>query len=424
MENEGWGRKAVELSECIFYTGGLEAEIPNQVVARDAVDELFTHSDGVSAPFFQELKQLGIRLPEPPIRVVSLTPGPIEIPFLLDGARAFASDMRRLLPSFVEETGLFYYVNGRIQGIVSTKNQSATRRLYDGLHSLVCRDPTERKPHAAISNCYGSLSDISRACDENQEALQFERFLTKPIEVIVQPRDFFLYGIAFRQDRDEDIFGTLSQRICNAMIMDDRSRGHRTLDETLDYMVDRFPRVSGVHMRTLRFCHALELTLVGADLIDRLFVQEFHLLQEVIEADNEALLRDTFHRKLDEIYDYAAERKQLRHGAQMGRVAAYIDGNLTDAMLSIPTIAENFGMTEEKLSAAFRSYFQETIPNYIHQRRVAYIKKQLLDTKKPIREISLDAGYVSLATMNRAFCRLEGISPGQYRTKHRKLREP
>ena len=102
MENERWGRKAVELSECIFYTGGLEAEIPNPVVARDAVDELFTHSDGVSAPFFQELKQLGIRLPEPPIRVVSLTPSPIEIPFLLDGARAFASDMRRLLPSFVE----------------------------------------------------------------------------------------------------------------------------------------------------------------------------------------------------------------------------------------------------------------------------------------------------------------------------------
>ena len=97
----------MELSECIFYTGGLEAEIPNPVVARDAIDELFTHSDGVSAPFFQELEQLGIRLPEPPIRVVSLTPGPIEIPFLLDGARAFAADMRRLLPTFVEETGLF-----------------------------------------------------------------------------------------------------------------------------------------------------------------------------------------------------------------------------------------------------------------------------------------------------------------------------
>lgn len=98
----------------------------------------------------------------------------------------------------------------------------------------------------------------------------------------------------------------------------------------------------------------------------------------------------------------------------MNRIAAYIDGNLTDAMLSIPTIAESFGMTEEKLSSAFRSYFQETIPNFIHQRRVTYIKRQLLETKKPVWEISLDAGYVSLATMNRAFYRLEGISPGQY----------
>lgn len=414
----------MELSQCIFVTGGLNADMPDLALARDAIDELFTHSDGVSGPFFRELDQLGVPLPEPPVRVVSLTPSPSETPFTMASARNFAADMAEQLPKRLKADGLFYYVNSRVQGVVSTRNREDTQVLYDALQELVGRNPVGQRPHAAISNCYDSLKDISRACDENQEAHQFERFLTKPIDVIVQPKDFFLYGTEPRQDRDEDVFGTLSQRICNAMIMEDRPWGHRTLDETLDYMVDRFPRVSGVHMRALRFCHALELTLVGADLIDRLFVQEFHLLQEVIEADNEALLRDTFHRKLDEIYDYAAERKQMRHGELMNRVAAYIDGNLTDAMLSIPTIAESFGMTEEKLSSAFRSYFQETIPNFIHQRRVEYIKKQLLETKKPVREISLDAGYVSLATMNRAFCRLEGISPGQYRTKHRNLREP
>lgn len=128
----------MELSQCIFFTGGLGREIQNPVVARDALDELFTHSDGVSAPFFRELEQLGIRLPEPPIRVVSLTPGPVDVPFLLDGARAFAANMSLRLPRFVEAQGLFYYVNGRIQGIVSTPNQADTRRLYDGLHKLVC----------------------------------------------------------------------------------------------------------------------------------------------------------------------------------------------------------------------------------------------------------------------------------------------
>lgn len=411
----------MELSQCIFMTGRLSGEIQDPIRARDAVDELFTHSDGVSEQFLGELEQLDIRLPSPPIRAVTVTPGPKEGGFVMNRARSFAEEMAREIPQCLEEDGLFYYVGSRIQGIVTTGDGAELQELYSALHRLVDQYPAGERPHAAISNCYESLAAISRACEENQEAHTFERFLTKPIDVIVQPRDFFLYGTEPCQQPDENVFGTLSQKICNAMILDDRIRGHKSLDEVLNYMVDKFPRVSGVHLRALRFCHALEMTLVGANLIDRLFVQEFRLLQEVIEAENEAMLRKTFHQKLDEIYDYAKERKQLRHGALMDRVAAYIDGNLTDAMLSITSIAENFDMSEEKLSLAFRNYFQETIPNFIHQRRISYVKQQLLQTRKTIREISLDAGYISLATMNRAFYRLEGIYPGQYRSKHKNL---
>lgn len=102
----------------------------------------------------------------------------------------------------------------------------------------------------------------------------------------------------------------------------------------------------------------------------------------------------------------------------MQRVADYIQQNLSDFTLSIPTIAENFHLSETRLSADFRQYFQETIPNFIHQHRVEWIKTQLRTTKRPIREISMDAGYISIATMNRAFFRLEGLYPGQYRKKH------
>ena len=413
----------MELAQCIFMTGGLTAVILDKVSARDAADELFTHSDGVDHHFFEELSRLGILLPASPLRVVTLTPGRGDRLFVMDDAKSFAAEMARELPAHLPADGLFYYVNSRIQGVVSTKDAGETQALYNALHDLVSSYPTGERPHAAISNCYDSLVDISRACEENQEAHRFGRFLTNPIDVIVQPRDFFLYGFAQQETHDEEVFGGLSQRICNALVMDDRDWGHQILDEALNYMVGRFPRVSGIHMRALRFCHALEMTLVGANLIDRLFVQEFHLLQEVIEADNEALLRDTFHKKLDAIYEYAKERKQLHHGELMDRVVAYIDGNLTDAMLSITTISDNFGMPREKLSLAFRNYFQETIPNFIHQRRVAYIKKQLLETRKTVLEISRDAGYVSVATMNRAFYRLEGIYPGQYRTKYRNLTE-
>lgn len=414
----------MELSTCIFTTGTRSTAFSSPAQARDAVDELFTHSDGISEPFLAELRALGIQLPPPPLRVVSLVPGRSSEPFTLSMAHDFAAEMKTKLQAALDAEGLFYYVSGRIQGVVSVTDDAEMKQLYDALDTMVRTEPETTRPHAAISNPYDTIADISRACDENQEAHRFERFLMQPINVLLQSGDFWIHGAEGPQYEDEALFGKLSQGICNALAAEEPNRAHQLLDDALDFMVDRFPRVSGVHMRALRFCHALEMTLVGADLIDRLFVQENHLPQDVIEADNEEMLRKTFHRKLEGIDTYARSRKQLRHGALMRRVAAYIDSNLTDAMLSLPTIAESFGMSVEKLSGSFRSYYQETVPNFIHQRRVEHIKKQLLGTKKTVRELALEAGYVSLATMNRAFYRLEGMYPGQYRSKYRALRKP
>lgn len=408
------------LSQCIFYTGSKNNIISDCARARDMLDELFTHSDGVSELFLTELQSVGIYLPKPPIRVITITPGVGKETFSIQHAEAFAENMMDRLPKQLQAYGIFYYINSRIQGIVSDSSDYGVHEIYLGLKELIAGSHGSSPPHASISNRYDSLWDISRGCEENQEAQVFARFLQKPVELLVQPKDLYLQGDEIPQDEDEEYFGQVAQRICNAMLTEDRERVHKVLEETLHFMVGKFPRVSGVHMRALRFCHALEMTLVGADLIDRLFVQRFRLLQAVIEAENESALRETFHKKLDEICEYAQQRNNIHHGERMRQIMEYIQRNLTDSTLSISSIADNFHMTEEKLSSAFRSYFQESIPNVIHQKRVEYIKQLLITTKKSVREICFDAGYISIATMNRAFSRIEGMYPGHYRQEYRR----
>lgn len=410
---------SMKLSDCIFYTGHIPACSFDYDYARDMIDELFTHSDGVSKAFYEELQSVGIQLPRPPFRLVSLSPGADEPQFTMGVAVDFAQEMMEKIPQFITADGLFFYGNARVQGIVSIDGAEQMERLYRELNQIIGLYQDRPHPHAAISNGYEDHCYISRACVENQEAHQFARFLERPIDVIVQPADFYLQGGDQPTGEDEEFFGQISQKICNALMAEDRQRAHRALDEGIHYTIGKFPWVSGVHMRALRFCHALELTLVGADLIDRLFVQNFHLLQDVIEADNERVLRETFHHKLDGILSYADQRKALHHGEQMRQVVEYITRNLTDSTLSIGTIADNFHIHEDKLSAAFRSYFHESIPNMIHQRRVEYIREQLLHTEKTVQDICVDAGYISIATMNRAFYRLEGMYPGQYRKQVR-----
>lgn len=411
----------MEPGSCIFYTGKLAGTaVCRPMQAHAMLDEMFTHSDGLSKEFFQELYGLGIVLPEPTLRVISISPGPGESLFDMQNAREFIEDMCRMLPEHLELDGLFFYINSSMQGLVSVPDQEALAQLYHAMEALVRPFPTKSRPHVAISNAYDALECISRACVENQEAHLFERFLTKPIDVILQPRDFFLYNYpepGIEVQNDEQLFGQLSQRIANAIILGDKERMHGVLDEALEVIITKFPRVSGVHMRAIHFCKPLEMTLVGADLIDRLFVQQLGLVQRVIETESEAQLRASFHDQLDAIWAYALQRKKRNHDGLMHRIVDYVEQNLRDSTLSIQTIAESFHMQPAQLSAEFREYYHETLPGLIHQRRVAYMKNQLRETNRPIREICFEAGYISVATMNRAFLKLEGIYPGQYRKK-------
>lgn len=411
----------MEPSSCIFYTGARAGEaIRDYVLAHGMLDELFTHSDGLSQVFFQELRRLGILLPEPPFRVITISPGPGENRFEMKNAQEFISSMHRMLPEQLRLDGLFFYINSSMRGLVSVKGRQELEQLYHAMEVLVEPFSPESRPHAAISNSYDAVESISRACVENQEAHLFERFLTKPIDVILQPRDFFLYNVSepeLETQNDEEVFGRLSQQIANSIILGDRDRMHGVLDEALEVIITKFPRVSGVHMRAIHFCMPLEMTLVGADIIDRLFVQQFGLVQRLIETETEEQLRTSFHDQMDVIWECALQRKQRDHDGLMHRIISYVEQNLQDSTLSIQTIAENFNMPSAQLSAEFRDYYHETLPGLIHQRRVAYMKTQLRETNAPIREICFDAGYISVATMNRAFLKQEGIYPGQYRKK-------
>lgn len=96
----------MELSTCIFTTGTRSTAFSSPAQARDAVDELFTHSDGISEPFLAELRALGVQLPPPPLRVVSLVPGRSSEPFTLSMAHDFAAEMKMKLQAALDAEGI------------------------------------------------------------------------------------------------------------------------------------------------------------------------------------------------------------------------------------------------------------------------------------------------------------------------------
>lgn len=97
-------------------------------------------------------------------------------------------------------------------------------------------------------------------------------------------------------------------------------------------------------------------------------------------------------------------------------IVRYIDQNFKDPNLTVASLTEHFGMSQSYLLRVFKKDSGSGILDYIHQRRVDESKLLLKNTGKTIAEIAADIGYSNQLALIRAFKRLEGITPSEYRS--------
>ena len=97
-------------------------------------------------------------------------------------------------------------------------------------------------------------------------------------------------------------------------------------------------------------------------------------------------------------------------------VQEYIVHNYTQD-LSLKQIAQQFGVTPNYLSAAFKKKFGTTMIQYIHSLRFQQAKKMLEDPGISIVDIAHTVGFADSKYFSRIFQKKEGLSPREYRKK-------
>jgi AraC-like DNA-binding protein len=100
-------------------------------------------------------------------------------------------------------------------------------------------------------------------------------------------------------------------------------------------------------------------------------------------------------------------------------VAMETDRAFLDPELSLGSLAKRVGVPEHQLRALInRGLGHRNFSSYLTGLRIAYAKAALSDPEKArqqILRISMDSGFASLATFNRVFKALEGVTPTEYR---------
>lgn len=130
----------------------------------------------------------------------------------------------------------------------------------------------------------------------------------------------------------------------------------------------------------------------------RLLKQYFSLLE---------LLEDNYiqRNKLSTVKTMAKKIVELKN---------YLDNHF-DQDIRITEIADKMYVSQHYLSRSFTKQFGKSITEYLVEKRLEKVRRDLLETEKSITDVAFSAGFSSINSFNRLFKKYQGLTPSEYR---------
>lgn len=142
-------------------------------------------------------------------------------------------------------------------------------------------------------------------------------------------------------------------------------------------------------------------------------------LMKADEHENWAEAAQFLFEASEAVFELLGDRENTLTERALNRVIHYIDTHLSED-LTLKTLADVGGFNASYLSRLFRQTCDQTITEYILNKRIDAAKKLLEETDEKIQDISAGTGYISAQSFARAFRNSTGLSPAEWREMHRK----
>lgn len=190
-----------------------------------------------------------------------------------------------------------------------------------------------------------------------------------------------------------------------------------------------------VNIRTSLLTHALEKTAHQneVELTEHWDLMDRHisalLLEMMADLDDDSPTGSIYGESLaNALAVYLIKRYAVRRvvpvsykgglpGNRLKRVLDYIDASL-DEDITLAQLAAIAGMSPHYFSELFKLSTGRAPHNYVLMQRIERAKQQLLDPKRSIIDVGLDAGFQNPSHFARTFRKVEGTTPSTYRAEH------
>ncbi|MFD0710527.1 helix-turn-helix domain-containing protein [Paenibacillus sp. GCM10027626] len=119
-----------------------------------------------------------------------------------------------------------------------------------------------------------------------------------------------------------------------------------------------------------------------------------------------------------EICKQSAQNMESAQHSLLDEIVSYVDEGYTDHHLSLEQTAQKYAISVSYLSRCFKEKTGSSFSQYIWQRRMKEVIRQLLTTDDPLKDIIVRVGYIDTPNFIRKFKKETGYTPGQYRKLH------
>lgn len=114
------------------------------------------------------------------------------------------------------------------------------------------------------------------------------------------------------------------------------------------------------------------------------------------------------------------EKRNKKGSLLVNNINEYLSSDYSDSNITVISASERFGVSEAYLSKLFREFAGTSFAAYLEKLRIDAAKLLLINDKLKMQQISEQVGYNSVESFRRAFKRITGVAPSEYKENIRK----
>lgn len=263
----------------------------------------------------------------------------------------------------------------------------------------------ELESYVVVSNRHSLWSELPAAYDEATMTAAQIAFWEKK-----EPVNFYLMEFGTIESRDGSELLELKKKFSSCLIVNHYEEAQQILDEIVSNCFSQ-----NIQYLSYNQCQAYALISMVLDKLEDIDIQnqmKADYSARLLHTHSIRELRDEMQSVFQDILEY--RRQNTSEPEWTEKVKSYIQDNYQDSNLSIAYIADYFSMSPSHMGNRFRKSMGIGILDYIHIVRLKECK-ELLAQGKTIKYCAETTGYADIKTMQRAFKRYEGVTPGQYK---------